>query len=112
MFYLFEKEHEQNNSLPVNLNECDFIYKHCNCEGLIHEACLCKWMTEQLVCPVCRGPVFIVKEKIIKDTSGKVMYHIKPYDPAAYAVRTTRCNANCLHYVMYVCNNDYHGLLV
>lgn len=101
-FICFDKEHEQNNSLPINLNECDFIYKHCNCNGLIHEACLCKWMTEQLVCPVCRGPVFIVKEKIIKDTSGKVMYHVKPYDHAAYTVRTTRCNAGYITLCMFV----------
>ena len=106
-FICFEKEHERNNSLPINLNECDFIYKHCNCNGLIHEACLCKWMTEQLVCPVCRGPVFIVKQKIIKDTSGKVMYTtLNRMILLHMLVRTSRCNAG-YHFIMYVSNNDY-----
>jgi hypothetical protein len=52
------------------MNEMHFLIKECKCECYSHHNCIEKWIKNNSVCPICKGPISFpksgIKEEIIQ----------------------------------------------
>ncbi len=52
------------------INEMHFLVKACKCECYSHHKCIEKWIENNSVCPICKGPISFpksgIKEEIIQ----------------------------------------------
>lgn len=82
-FICCDKINEHDNSLAQSLNNFTFISRDCNCQGDIHEICLCRWLVTSQTCPICRNALQIVENRIIVDNNNGVVHQLSQYPLAA-----------------------------
>jgi hypothetical protein len=58
------------------INEMHFLVKACKCECYSHHKCIEKWIENNSVCPICKGPISFpksgIKEEIIQMSNNEI----------------------------------------
>ena len=70
----------QSNNIIIDdvklINEMHFLIKECKCECYSHHKCIEKWIQNNSVCPICKGPISFpksgIKEEIIQIPTNEV----------------------------------------
>ena len=60
------------------INEMHFLVKPCMCECYSHHKCIEKWIENNSVCPICKGPISFpksgIKEEIIQMPNTEMIH--------------------------------------
>ena len=100
-FICFEKINSDDGTLPTSLENFNFIQRHCDCVGMCHELCLCKWLYEKNSCPICRSGINITNTRLVVNARGEV----------AYCIRSDE-EREIIRHDQYHCNVVYASLIV
>ena len=74
-------EIKNNDQLPIKLNNHEYHFKLCSCDGCVHNDCVKKWYKFNKKCPICR--FYIVYKNpynlFVNLSTTKKMYMCKIY---------------------------------
>jgi len=55
--------HKVNNTLPVNILHLNNLTKTCDCDYIIHPACLHTWLHKKSICIICNAQIILNDER-------------------------------------------------
>jgi len=80
------------------INEMHFLIKECKCECYSHHNCIEKWIQNNSVCPICKGPISFpksgIKEEIIQIPTNIIS---QPHE--IIILQNTKHNHICIRFI-------------
>jgi hypothetical protein len=84
------------------INEMHFLIKECKCECYSHHKCIEKWIENNSVCPICKGPISFPKSGIKEEIIQMPTNIINPQHEIIILQNTKDKNHVCIRVIIII----------